>query len=201
MVLREIQNNFTAPESVGCALPCTWIAVAAAGKIEWGERKKIKTDSMLPFQPPHWSAKRGRKRGFGWGFRLEVIRIPKGRETWASANPSDDESIAYVLLFSHAFMRQKVQLIAVAVACLFVCLPACCWVSGFPSNTIPFRESGGSLPWKVCKKFTWVIDYVAYHMVLSMNSSPAQISNGKWEMGVQTCGLQIAFVCGHVSFE
>jgi len=202
MVLREIQNNFTAPESVGCALPCTWIAVAAAGKIEWGVRKKIKTDSMLPFQPPHWSAKRGRKGGSDGGFGWRLSGYPReGRHGRLLTPRTMSPSHMCCYSVTHSCGRRCNWLQLQLLVCLFVCLPACCWVSGFPSNTIPFRESSGSLPWKVCKKFTWVIDYVAYHMVLSMNSSPAQISNGKWEMGVQTCGLQIAFVCGHVSFE
>lgn len=100
------------------------------------------------------------------------------------------------------------------LVCLLFCLFAGCWdersmllglfldaTGRSPGDKIPFNRGS---QWKVGKKFTWVIDYVAYHTVSSMNHHhhplPTQISNGKFIEYKQNLWLINFTACGYEQF-
>jgi len=190
MVLREIQNNFTAPESVGCALPCTWIAVAAAGKIEWGERKKIKTDSMLPFQPPHWSAKRGRKGGSDGGFGWRLSGYPREGRHGRLLTPrtmSPSHMCCYSVTHSCGRRCNWLQLqLLVCFVCLFAGMLLGFWVSQ-QYNSIQGEQWESAMKSVQKVHLSYWLCCLSYGFVDELFAS----SDIKWEMGSGKWGWKL----------
>jgi len=184
MVLREIQNNFTAPESVGCALPCTWIAVAAAGNIEWGERKKIKTDSMLPFQPPHWSAKRGRKGGSDGGFGWRLSGYPREGRHGRLLTPrtmSPSHMCCYSVTHSCGRRCNWLQLQLLVCFCLFVCRHVAGFL-GFPAIQFHSGRAVGVCHEKCAKSSLelLIMLLIIWFCRWTLRQLRYQMGNGKW---------------------